>query len=65
MSDHIEASGRTADVLKITVVVAQRLAKDFEELAIDCENFNGHGGCMINTADGCTILGCPLAREKP
>jgi len=64
MSDHIDVSGSTADVLKATVIVVQKLANDFEELAIDCENFNGHGGCMINTADGCKILGCPLTREE-
>lgn len=61
--DHIRASGDTASVLKATVVVAQKLNDDFEELAIDCENSNGHGGCLINTADGCLILSCPLTRE--
>jgi len=64
MSDHIKASGDTASVLKVVVVVAQKLNNDFEELSMDCENANGHGGCLINTADGCLILSCPLARKN-
>jgi len=63
MSDHIKANGDTASVLKATAVVAQKLNDDFEDLSMDCENANGHGGCLINTADGCLMLNCPLARE--
>jgi len=63
MSDYIKVYGDTASVLKATVVVAQMLNDDFGELSPDCENANGNGGCLINTADGCRILGCPLARR--
>ncbi len=54
----------TQELLKKTVIVGQYAADMFEELACECEHANGHGGCMINTADGCKILGCPLTREK-
>jgi hypothetical protein len=49
-------------LLRATVLVAQKLQQDFEELADDCENANSHGGCLINTIDGCLLLGCPLGK---
>ncbi len=64
MTDHIKVYGDTASVLRATVIVAQKLNNDFEELSLDCENANGHGGCLINTADGCLILSCPLKKEN-
>lgn len=63
MSDHIDCKGDNMGVLTTTVRVVQKLNDEFEELANDCENSNGHGGCLINTADGCRILGCPLGKE--
>lgn len=59
-----KGSRESQDVLKAMVIVAQKINKDFETLASDCDNSNGHGGCLINTADGCLVLGCPLAKEE-
>ncbi len=63
MSDHIEVSGSTMSTLKAVAIVAQKINDDFEMFASDCDNSNGHGGCLINTADGCLMLNCPLAKE--
>jgi len=50
-------------LLKTFAHMAQNIQLEFEELADDCDNANGHGDCLINTADGCLLLGCPLAKE--
>jgi len=63
MSDRIDISGDTMGLIKATAKLAQTLNKNFEDLAADCENANGQGGCLINTADGCLMLGCPLVEE--
>jgi hypothetical protein len=52
----------TQELLKKTVIIGQYSADFFEELACECKHSNGHGGCRINTADGCRMLGCPLTR---
>jgi hypothetical protein len=62
MSDRIVCRGDSMGLLRATVLVAQKLQQDFEELADDCENANSHGGCLINTIDGCLLLGCPLGK---
>jgi len=62
MSDHIPIFGDATGVLKAYAKIGQDLNREFEELAADCENANGHGGCHINTADGCLMLGCPLTK---
>ena len=43
--------------------IVQQSARVFEEMAPSCKHSNGHGGCKINTADGCLALGCPMGRE--
>ena len=60
--DH-ELDATSQGLLVTTVRIVQSLNEQFEEFAIDCKNANGHGGCLINTADGCRILGCPLGKE--
>jgi hypothetical protein len=40
---------------------AQQFNKAFEDIREMCK-FDDHGGCKINTADGCNILICPLTR---
>ncbi len=48
MSDHMEVSGSTMSILRAMAVVAQKTNDDFGRLALDCDNYNGHGGCLIN-----------------
>ena len=64
MSDHISVSGSVTGVLQAYAKMAQGLNEEFGVLAEDCENANGSGGCLINTADGCLILGCPLTKGE-
>jgi hypothetical protein len=40
---------------------AQQSSDAFEDIREMCK-FDDHGGCKINTADGCGILICPLTR---
>lgn len=61
MSDYIDAEGTVMKVLAASVRMGQSLAGEFEVIAEDCENFN-NGGCILNI-DGCTLWGCPLAKE--
>ena len=43
--------------------IVQQNAETFYLMAKDCEHSNGHGGCKINTADGCLALGCPMGKK--
>jgi len=62
MNDYIPITGDATEILKAYAKMGQGLNQEFEGLADYCENSNGHGGCLINTADGCSMLNCPLPK---
>lgn len=49
--------------LEVIATLVQSMCDDFEEMASDCEYFNGCGVCA-KTLDGCTAPGCWLPNKK-
>jgi hypothetical protein len=62
MSDHIDVSGDTQELLKKMAANIQKQTYEWEDLAVDCVHFID-GGCSENI-DGCSAPGCPLVKEN-
>ena len=59
--DLIEANGDTQETIAKMADVIQTMDQLFQDLAVDCENFD-NGGCLAH-GDNCMSLACPLAED--